>query len=76
MTRRDCRFWNVFDADEINKLPVRVAQFLSFYLIPREEIDDVSEEDKARYIAAFEASCNMEVSDTCRELLSQCGWQG
>lgn len=67
---------NVFDADEINKLPVRVAQFLSFYLIPREEIDDVSEEDKARYIAAFEASCNMEVSDTCRELLSQCGWQG
>lgn len=63
---------NIFNADDIKKLPVRVADFLSYYMIRREDIPDVSAQDKKTYIAEFEASCTSEVSDLCRQLLAQC----
>ena len=63
---------NVFNADDIKKQPVRVAAFLSYYIIRRADIPEVSEQDKRTYIAEFEASCTSEVSDLCRELLAQC----
>ena len=63
---------NVFNADEIKKLPPRVVRFLSFYLIRREEIPDVPEQEKLAYIAEFEASCEMEISPVCQELLARC----
>lgn len=63
---------NVFDATEINKHSVRVAKFLSFYLIPREDIRVAPANAKKAAIAKFEASCPSEVSDICRKLLEQC----
>lgn len=63
---------NVFDPKSIKKQPVRVAAFLSYYLIRREDIPVASEKDKLVYIADFEASCTSEVSDMCRELLAKC----
>lgn len=63
---------NVFDANEIKKQPARIAKFLSYYLIRREDIPVTSGKDKAAYIAKFEASCTLEVSEVCRNLLAQC----
>ena len=63
---------NIFDPKSIKKQPARVAAFLSYYLIRREDIPVASEKDKAVYIADFEASCTSEVSDMCRELLAKC----
>ena len=63
---------NVFDENEIKKQPVRIAKFLSYYLIRREDIPVTSEKDKAAYIAKFEASCTLKVSDICRNLLARC----
>lgn len=61
---------NVFDEREIATQPERVAEFLSHYLIRREDIPEASAQDKADYIAEFEASCTTELSDICRELLA------
>ena len=63
---------NVFNPKSIKKQSDRVATFLSYYLIRREDIPVASEKDKAIYIATFEASCTTEISDICRELLAQC----
>lgn len=63
---------NIFDAESIKKQPPRVADFLSHYLIRREDIPEVSAKEKRAYIAEFEASCTYEVSDICRDLLSKC----
>ena len=63
---------NIFNVDDIKKQPVRVAEFLSYYMIRREDIPEVSERDKKTYIAKFEATCTSEVSDLCRELLAKC----
>ena len=63
---------NVFDADIIKNQSEHIAEFLSFYLIRREEIPVASDKEKAAYIAKFEFSCSSEVSDICRELLAQC----
>ena len=63
---------NIFDVDSIKKQPPRVADFLSHYLIRREDIPEVSVKEKRAYIAEFEASCTHEVSDMCRDLLAKC----
>ena len=63
---------NIFNVDDIKKQSVRVAEFLSYYMIRREDIPEVSAQDKKTYIAKFEATCTSEVSDLCRELLAQC----
>ena len=63
---------NVFDPKSIKKQSARVAAFLSYYLVRREDIPVVSETDKAAYIAEFEASCTREISNMCRELLAKC----
>ena len=63
---------NVFDPASIKKQSARVAAFLSYYLVRREDIPVVSETDKAAYIAEFEASCTREISKMCRELLAKC----
>ncbi len=62
---------NVFDKDVIKQQPVRVAEYLSYYLIRREDIPGIPDKDKAIYIAEFEASCTTEVSELCRNLLAQ-----
>ena len=46
---------SIFNVDDIKKRPVRVAEFLSYYMIRREDIPEVSERDKKTYIAKFEA---------------------
>ena len=63
---------NVFDPTSIKKQSARVAAFLSYYLVRREDIPVVSETDKAAYIAEFEASCTREISKMCMELLAKC----
>ena len=63
---------NVFNPKSIKKQSDRVATFLSYYLIRREDIPVASEKDKTIYIATFEASCTTEISDMCMELLAQC----
>jgi hypothetical protein len=63
---------NIFEENEIRKLPARMAAYLSYYLIQREDIPRVSDEDKIAYINKFEASCATQVSDMCKELLSKC----
>ena len=63
---------NIFDEKEIKMQPSRIAAFLSYYLIRREDIPATSEKEKAAFIAEFEASCTLEVSDLCRNLLAQC----
>ena len=63
---------NVFNPKSIKKQSDRVATFLSYYLIRREDIPVASEKDKKIYIATFEASCTTEISDMCMELLAQC----
>jgi len=63
---------NIINSKIIKKQPARVAAFLSYYLIRREDIPVVSETDKAAYIAEFEASCTREISKMCRELLAKC----
>lgn len=62
---------NVFDEHEIAMQSARVSEFLSYYLIRREDIPEASNEDKATCIAEFEASCPNEVSEVCRKLLDQ-----
>ena len=63
---------NVFDAAEIKKHSARVAKFLSFYLVPREDIPVAPPKTKKEAMAKFEASCPSDVSDICRKLLEQC----
>ena len=63
---------NVFDADSIKNQPPHVADFLSHYLIRREDIPAVSAKEKQAFIAKFEASCTKKISGMCRELLAKC----
>lgn len=61
---------NEFVEHEITTQPARVSEYLSYYLIRREDIPEASAKEKADYIAQFEASCTTELSDICRELLA------
>lgn len=63
---------NVFDADSIKNQPPHVADFLSHYLIRREDIPAASAKEKQAFIAKFEASCTKKISGMCRELLAKC----
>lgn len=63
---------NDFDEKKIEQLPEKIAKYLSFYLITREEIPTVDDEKKRKRIAQFESSCPRAISKMCRDLLSKC----
>ena len=63
---------NDFDEKKIEQLPEKIAKYLSFYLITREEIPTVDDNKKRKRIAQFESSCPRTISKMCRDLLSKC----
>lgn len=65
---------NEFSPELWDKKSQNISDFLSFYMIKREDIHTIDEAEKNRAIKIFEDSCPVEISAECKRLIEESYW--